>query len=481
MADILEVIKNIENLYSNNTALSVLKDYERVLEVLDIYVYENWLEGELLEGPRVDRHWVTCKFMWPKENMPNPRAAKRLLEHDCRVKFEESFILQPRKIESPDDFRPGTRTHGVVGNRIDRFADVPCGTIGHRELTTRTVQASEGIDSVVVADRIAVLDAISDSVVDRNSRAQKDVPLSAEPYPTPVANLGRAPTSLRTATVEDRVENSPFAHQDGVAQAVGDRIEFSCDVAAKDPIGSGLRCRGYRSGWTWVIGSRTERVPKTRTRIAETWISTSTCASKVIAARISAARISSRCGIRVDLVVRTSRIRRTSENRCYQLTDGRGSVQRWRGGVGRAPSKRGIRKGVGTKIQLVPIVPKRLRLDKRHQLMHQSKPTGLTRRAPFRMPPTGSVGTQHSEWKPPIGRFEIVIGHPPLPEVVRALHPSRSLSGRLNRREKQPNKHADDRNDDQQFHQSKASYKPPSHIHGLALRERKENREEIYL
>ncbi len=109
MADILEVIKNIESLYSNNTALSVLKDYERVLESLDIYVYENWLQGELLEGPRVDRHWVTCKFMWPKENMPNPRAAKRLFEHECRVKFEESFIIKPRRIESPDDFRPGTK------------------------------------------------------------------------------------------------------------------------------------------------------------------------------------------------------------------------------------------------------------------------------------------------------------------------------------------------------------------------------------
>lgn len=109
MADILEVIKNIESLYSNNTALSALKDFERVLETLDIYVYENWLKGELLEGPRVDRHWVTCSFMWPKEDMPNPRGAKRLFEHDCRVKFEESFIIKPRKIESPDDFRPGTK------------------------------------------------------------------------------------------------------------------------------------------------------------------------------------------------------------------------------------------------------------------------------------------------------------------------------------------------------------------------------------
>jgi len=109
MADILEVVKNIENLYSNNTALSALKDFERVLETLDIYVYENWLKGELLEGPRIDRHWVTCSFMWPKKDMPNPRAAKRLFEHDCRVKFEETVIVKPRKIESPDDFRPGTK------------------------------------------------------------------------------------------------------------------------------------------------------------------------------------------------------------------------------------------------------------------------------------------------------------------------------------------------------------------------------------
>jgi hypothetical protein len=108
MADILEVIKNIESLYSNNTSLSILKDFERVLETLDIYVYENWLEGELLEGPRVDRHWVTCSFMWPHDRMPNPRAAKRLFEHDCRVKFEETVIVKPRKIENPDDLRPGT-------------------------------------------------------------------------------------------------------------------------------------------------------------------------------------------------------------------------------------------------------------------------------------------------------------------------------------------------------------------------------------
>ena len=108
MEDVYDLIKNVDAVYSSNTSFQVLKDFERVLETLDIYVYENWLQGELLEGPRVDRHWVTCSFMWPKDQMPNPRAAKRLFEHECRVKFDETVIVKPRKIEGPDDFRPGT-------------------------------------------------------------------------------------------------------------------------------------------------------------------------------------------------------------------------------------------------------------------------------------------------------------------------------------------------------------------------------------
>lgn len=109
MYDILDVIKNIDDLYENNTSLSILKDFERVLDELDMYVYENWEDGELAYGPQVDRHWITAGFMWPKDKMPNPIAAKRLVELGCKVKYEKSHIIEPRKIKSPDDIRPGTK------------------------------------------------------------------------------------------------------------------------------------------------------------------------------------------------------------------------------------------------------------------------------------------------------------------------------------------------------------------------------------
>lgn len=109
MEDVLDIIKNVENLYDSNTAFQVLKDFERVLDELDIYVYKNWNKGELAKGPDIERHWVTCSFMWPKEDMPDPMGGKRLLDYDCKVSYRKSHLIQPRKILKPDDIRPGTK------------------------------------------------------------------------------------------------------------------------------------------------------------------------------------------------------------------------------------------------------------------------------------------------------------------------------------------------------------------------------------
>lgn len=109
MKDVLDIIKNIEMVYDSNTSFQVLKDFERVLDHLDIYVYKNWSKGELASGPNIERHWVTCSFMWKKEDMPDPMGGKRLLDYDCKVSYSRSSLIQPRKIRKPDDMRPGTK------------------------------------------------------------------------------------------------------------------------------------------------------------------------------------------------------------------------------------------------------------------------------------------------------------------------------------------------------------------------------------
>jgi hypothetical protein len=116
--DILDVIKNVQDLYENNTSLGVLKDFERVLDEMDMYVYKNWQDGELAYGPKVDRHWITAGFMWPKEKMPDPTAGKRLLELGCKIKYQKTHLVEPRKIRTQEDLRPGSKKGKLDHNPI---------------------------------------------------------------------------------------------------------------------------------------------------------------------------------------------------------------------------------------------------------------------------------------------------------------------------------------------------------------------------
>jgi len=109
MADIKDIIQNIDQIYGSNNSLNLLKDFERVIDELDTYVYDNWIDGELVEGPKETRYYVQCTFMWPEDKMPEPTGGKRLLDYGCRVEFAEDVISKVRKIKTPDDIRPGTR------------------------------------------------------------------------------------------------------------------------------------------------------------------------------------------------------------------------------------------------------------------------------------------------------------------------------------------------------------------------------------
>ena len=113
MHDVLDIIRNVQSLYAVGPTLSTLKDFERVIDELDVYVFENWQEGELLEGPIDSRHFVTCSFMWPAEKMPDPAGGKRLLDKGCKVTYKKDELLKPRQIKSPEDYRPGT-TKGKI-------------------------------------------------------------------------------------------------------------------------------------------------------------------------------------------------------------------------------------------------------------------------------------------------------------------------------------------------------------------------------
>jgi len=118
MHDVLDIIKNVQSLYAVGPTLGILKDFERVVDELDVYVFKNWPDGELLEGPKDHRHFVECSFMWPEDKMPDPAGGKRLLDRGCKVTYAKDTLFKPREIKGPEDYRPGTVKGKIDGHGI---------------------------------------------------------------------------------------------------------------------------------------------------------------------------------------------------------------------------------------------------------------------------------------------------------------------------------------------------------------------------
>ncbi len=95
MHDVLDIIRNVQSLYAISPSLGILKDFERVMDELDIYVFKNWENGELLEGP-IDR----------------------LLDRGCKVTYKKDILFKPRPIKGPEDYRPGTTKGKIDGHDI---------------------------------------------------------------------------------------------------------------------------------------------------------------------------------------------------------------------------------------------------------------------------------------------------------------------------------------------------------------------------
>jgi hypothetical protein len=117
-SDYWQVAQNIQDIYLSEGSLLTLLDFERVLDELDLYAFQNWAIGELVSGPDIGKYRVTCIFMWPERLMPDPRGGRRLLPFDCEVKYKRVNMQVPMKIEDPSDYRPGTKKARLIEKKV---------------------------------------------------------------------------------------------------------------------------------------------------------------------------------------------------------------------------------------------------------------------------------------------------------------------------------------------------------------------------
>lgn len=79
----------ISKLNQSSGLTDILIQVEDWFDSLDLYAFKNWFEGEVCDGPIVDRYWITIILQYDYNQMPDPQGALRLINHGARVGFQK--------------------------------------------------------------------------------------------------------------------------------------------------------------------------------------------------------------------------------------------------------------------------------------------------------------------------------------------------------------------------------------------------------
>lgn len=98
-----------KRLSDSDSLTDVLIQMEDFLDSLDLYVFKNWIDGEIVEGPNIRRYWVSMTLKYAYKQMPDPAGAERLLQHGAKVVFRKAKEEVAVEIETPSDLQPNNK------------------------------------------------------------------------------------------------------------------------------------------------------------------------------------------------------------------------------------------------------------------------------------------------------------------------------------------------------------------------------------
>ena len=75
----------VNKLASQEDLLDILMDVETYLDESNLYVFDNWIKGVIVSGPRVKKYWIDVILKYDHDQMPDPEGGLRLTPHGTKV------------------------------------------------------------------------------------------------------------------------------------------------------------------------------------------------------------------------------------------------------------------------------------------------------------------------------------------------------------------------------------------------------------
>ena len=93
----------LTDLAKGDDLFTMLMEFDRTLDQLEIFAYKNWYHGEIIGGPFVSRYWFGIRLMYPHGKMPDPNAIPRLQKIGAKVNMTEDTFTKPVEVYDESD------------------------------------------------------------------------------------------------------------------------------------------------------------------------------------------------------------------------------------------------------------------------------------------------------------------------------------------------------------------------------------------
>ena len=103
-----DIKKTLVRISKGETLLDTLLEFERTMDSAEVFAYQNWILGELVEGPEIGRYWYKTTWMFPYELMPDPDGGLRLTKLGAKIGFRKGTFKKPIKVTGPQDWADET-------------------------------------------------------------------------------------------------------------------------------------------------------------------------------------------------------------------------------------------------------------------------------------------------------------------------------------------------------------------------------------
>ena len=141
-----------QKISGSETLTDIMIQVEDFFDSLDLYVFKNWFDAEIVDGPVVKRYWVSIILQTKYTDMPDPSGAERLMSRGCKVDYKKAKQETARDPQSSDDLQPGTNKPVMDQETVWLIEiQIPRRFIGQEDATDQNVAKEAGIDPELLA------------------------------------------------------------------------------------------------------------------------------------------------------------------------------------------------------------------------------------------------------------------------------------------------------------------------------------------